>query len=364
MSSGPTNPAPPRACLLVLRPQASGTAHGGDEVMYRKAFQYLALSYELDVVELPPVGKLAKYVNMARGMPPECTRLYSAANLQMVAERAKSGNYDAALLFNEASFPMLSSVKQGGIPAVLISQNVHSLVAETDPGLVARALRPLALHYERHYYADPYARLLEISQADVDALRRAGIRADDLPISPPGAPPAVALREDAGLIAEAVVTGSYGWWRKRRDLTAFAKGGTIGVPIYAADPQARTILGEQAGVLEDTPEFWSQGLRFGLVTDAFVGGFKLKSLEYVAKNCVVLSLADIGMEFAGIPHAEEFVRLVPDVAAVRSAIESIRASEPAALLERFRVFKAECLERYDWDRCLAPLGEVVAEALN
>ncbi len=359
MSDSTTTPF--RPLLLALRPASTGSAQGGDEIMYRKSFPYLRERAELDVLELQPIGKFAKVLKLATMTPPECTRFISRANARAVATQLAAQRYDGVLLFNEVCFPMLSTVKRAAVPAVLIAQNVHSLVAATDPSPLARALRPLALAFERRFYADPASRLVAISAVDVAALRATGIARDDILVAPPGAPPAEPLAPDAPVLGEAIVTGSYDWWRKRRDLKSFAAGAPLGVPILASDSAARAILGEEAESIPDTPGFWSQGLRFGLVTDAFIGGFKLKSTEYVARNCVVLSMGDIAADFEGLPHAAEFVRILADKDAARAVIRAMRAENPEALVARFLEFKQACLTRFEWGRCLAPLGQAIAE---
>lgn len=347
---------------LAVRPASTGGQHGGDEVVYRRSLPYLAARYDLDVLELHPVSKATQILKLATGTPPEATRFLSAANGQALAARLAAARYDVVVFFNEVTFPFLPVAKRSGLPAVLVAQNVHSLVAATDPSALARALRPLAVAFERRYYADPAAGLVCISRADIAGLAAAGVRRDDVYLAPAGAPPAAPLAPDAPVLAEAVITGSYGWWRKRRDLRVFAEGPSLGVPIRANDPVALEILGDQGLPLDETDPAWSwsAGLRVGLITDAFVGGFKLKSVEYVAKNCVAICLSDISAEFDGLPHAGEFVRIVRDKAQARDAVAALRAQDSAALVGRFLEFKQACLARYAWDACLAPLGEAVA----
>ena len=185
-------------------------------------------------------------------------------------------------------------------------------------------------------------------------------------MAPAGAPPVSHLASDAPVLREAVITGSYGWWRKRRDLKTFALGPSIGAPIYAVDPVALDILGVQGRPLNDSVGWsWEAGLRFGLVTDLFLGGFKLKSLEYVAKNCVVLSLSDIRAEFKGLPHAEEFVHYIAGgKAEVGRTIEAMCRAPRAPLVARFLEFKSACMRRFQWEACLTPLRQAAEQRLG
>lgn len=347
---------------LAVRPASTGGQHGGDEVIYRRSLAYLAARYDLEILELHPVGKATQILKLATGTPPEATRFLSATNGKLLAAQLAVKRYDVVVFFNEVTFPFLPVAKRTGVPVVLVAQNVHSLVAATDPSALARALRPLAVAFERRYYADSAAGLVCISRADIAGLAAAGVRRNDVYLAPAGAPPAAPLAPDAPVIPEAVITGSYGWWRKRRDLRAFVKGPSLGVPIRATDLLAREILGAQGLPLNeaDPTWSWSAGLRIGLITDAFVGGFKLKSVEYVAKNCAAICLSDISAEFEGLPHAGEFVRIVRSKAQARDVVAALLAEDPTALVGRFLEFKTACLARYAWEACLAPLGEAVA----
>lgn len=355
----PSSPAE----ILIVRPRSTGNQQGGDEVMYRKILPYLAEQWSTEVLELEPVGTFQKYFNLLTITPPECTRFLSESNRRRLAKALAAKDYAAVVLINEVTFPMLPVAKDAGVPAVLISQNVHSLVAETDPGRLANAMRPIALAFERRFYADPAVKLVCISRQDVQALTR-GTGRTDITHSPPGPPPPSPLAADAPVLGEAVITGSYDWWRKRRDLTTFAQGGALGAPIYANDPQALAVLGTNAAALVETADFWSQGLRFGLITDKFLGGFKLKSLEYIAKNCVVISMSDISLEFAGLPHAEEFVRLAHNNQEAAAIIRDMTAEDPKALIARFTIFKDACLSQFAWTKSLAVVGDTIRASIQ
>jgi hypothetical protein len=364
-SATSSDPAGRRPRYLIVRPApAAGGANGGDEVIYKRSIAYLKRDADTELFELQPVGKARQIFEIFRGAPPEATRFTGGDNAERLAAVLAGSQFDAVCLFNEVTFSYTGQVKAAGLPVVLIAQNVHSLVAATDPSAVARLLRPMAVAFERRFYADPQIALVCISRADVEGLKAAGIeRTRDLWIAPAGAPPAKPLSPDAPILREAVLTGSYGWWRKRRDLKSFAAGEPLGAPVLASDPLALEILGEEGRQVEASEVDWSAGLRFGLITDAFVGGFKLKSLEYIANNCVVLSMSDIAIEYEGIPHAEEFMRITPTKADARRAIEAILAQPHQGVIERFLEFKAACMARYEWEACLKPLGDAVASRL-
>ena len=347
--------------LLVVRPRPQASAHGGDEVVYRRSLQQLAkiTGLEMDVLELEPVGRVSRYFNLVR-LPPELTRYAGKANTARMREAARGRR--CVLFFHEVCFPSLPTDLDVDTTPILAVHNIHSVIAASDPSALIRASGRIARSFERRCFADPRARLVCISQVDLDGLRRAGVVRDDVLLAPPGAPSAVALAEDAAVAAELVTTGSYTWWRKRRDLRRLAREARrMSQPIHANDAQALALLGAHGVPLP--PGFdWGSALRFGLVSDRFQGGFKLKVLEYVANNCVVLSYADLSREFEGLPHADRFVRRIADLTEARAVMAQVAADGPAGVAA-FREFKAACLRRYAWDRCLEPLVSLVRDVM-
>lgn len=344
---------------LVIRPETSKAAHGGDEIVYRRSLEYLSKTVEVKVCELKSVSRARQYLELAKGTPPEATRYLGQENRDRVCEAIETTRPDVVCFFNEVTFPLLSVAKAACVPAVLAAHNVHSVVAGSDPDFRNRILKPLAVSFERKWYDDSEAELVCISRLDVEGLRRAGVKRRQIFVAPPGCPAPFALSYDAEVVSEIVLTGSYDWWRKRRDLEAFARGTPLPIKIFTFDKNARTVLGAQA--IEPIPDpNWEASIRFGLITDRFLGGFKLKALEYVARNCIVLTACDISPEFVGLPGAELFVRKISGKEDLWAAI--LETCQTADLAKRFREFKAACVARFNWEHCLAPLREAVEAA--
>lgn len=343
----------PLRCLIVRPVKMSD--HGGDEVVYRKSIDYLSRHFAIDTVEVHPIGGARKFLNLVKLAPPEILRWISAENVERVRAAIAGNSYDAVFFFNEITFPSSEPALVWTGPTILAAHNVHSVVARSENSLLSRVMRPITAHFERRWYGDRRAELVCISNNDVAGLRASGVDRDPVFVAPPGAPPADPFPDPFRVAETIVLTGSYGWWRKRRDLQAFlASGGTV-LPIYTADPEARALIAEaKFPLIEDKPDF-AAAMHFGLVTDRFEGGFKLKSLEYVARNCTVLSFCDLSPEFVGLPHADEFVRRIASADEARGIIAAMRAEDPVALGERFRAFRDACLARYEWSACLAPL---------
>jgi len=352
----------PRPLCMVVRPSLRSSQAGGDEVVYRRTIEYLSRGFRVVTLELGETSRIGKYLGIVRGNPPEATRYLNPENARRLSQAIARERPDVVCFFNEVSFPFSQVARDQGLLCVLLAHNVHSLVAASDPGWFSRLLRPLAVAFERRWYADPSAILVCLSQADVEGLHAAGIGRAAV-LAPPGAPPSVVLDADAKVVEELVLLGSYAWWRKRRDLRAFVRDTAFEVPVWASDPIALGELGMRGRAIACDAPRWSGAMRFGLVTDRFRGGFKLKSTEYVAMNCIVLSYSDISREFEGLPHADRFIRTVRSASDIREAMADIASGETDETRARFLEFKAACLQRYDWQTCLKPLGEAIGARL-
>ena len=169
---------------------------------------------------------------------------------------------------------------------------------------------------------------------------------------------------DATFRSELIITGTYEWTPKRRDVMRFARE-------YAAEPQrlavfadALPVQGEQLltarPIVRDTS---GQSIRLGLITDRFTAGHKLKTTEYIAGNCVVLTFAEIEQDFLDLPDREFFIRPLKHAREIASHAAQLSCVDPGELRMRFSGFKRRCIERFDWqttaDRLLAALSEGV-----
>jgi hypothetical protein len=349
--------------VLIIRPRKVA-AHGGDEVVYRRSIEFLEREVDATfaIMELQPVGRWRRLGNLLR-FPPELARFAGPENDRRVSERLQAGGYANVLLFNEVTFPLLPVLTRHGLKPVLVAHNVQSVVASSDPSPIVRATAEIARRFERRYYDARGTTLVCISNTDIAGLKAAGVDRHDVYLAPPGVPPAKPLAEHATVQRELMLTGSYGWWRKRRDLKRLAaEKWDATLPIVATDADALAMLGDRAAPLPDSFD-WSAALRFGLVSDRFQGGFKLKVLEYIANNCVVLSYCDMSPEFGGIPDADLFVRHIGSMVEA-DAIGRELAMDADQTVARFRIFKAAVMERFSWDRCLAPLADAVRASLG
>ena len=340
---------------MVVLPRLAGPDSGGDAVVFHHVLEQLGRRMTLVRVEFDVTGWPERLFNLLTlSCPPELARHIGRKNRALVEHAVSDLRPEVICFLHEAGFAFLEVAKRRNVPAVLYPHNVHSVVARTDDSMLGRVFAPAARAFERRWYGDPYAALVCISETDARALRSAGIRGGKIPIAPPGA------SGSAAVLDQLVLTGSYGWWRKRRHLARFAReAGVLDGRILVTDRMAKEILGDTARLVDRSEIDWAAGLRFGLITDAFAGGFKLKALEYVALNCLVLSYCDLSPDFEGLPHSAEFIRKVSSKADIAKAMRDVAAAAPGELAGRFRVFKQACLARFDWKRCIEPLEHAI-----
>lgn len=343
--------AKPRALYVVRR--AVGGSQAGDQVHVRRMLRWLEPRLDLKIVELEPLSPAGRVVNLFRGWPVEMTGLWGPRNRKTLADAMAAHRPAYVYLIHEAIFPFADDVRDA--TSVLFCMNAISCLAESDPSPWVRLTAPSARAYEDRYFRPRDDRkLVLVSRADARWLRKRFASRERWPIAAPGALAARPLDESASLHREVLITGSYDWWRKRRDLKEFARR-NVGAPLLVTDERAAQALGAGARRIDMKTLDTDSVMRFGLVTDRFLGGFKLKSLEYVANNAVILSRSDIRPDFEGLPDADLFVRYTPTVESVRLAMDELLGMPAAELVSRFKVFQAACSQRFAWDECLQPL---------
>jgi hypothetical protein len=162
--------------------------------------------------------------------------------------------------------------------------------------------------------------------------------------TPPGMPPGVDLDPGAELVEKIVISGIYGWRPKRRDADLFAQDYAavdIRLPVRVGDLGLHSLSPEAIRLLQPLPsETDNQGAkRFGVITDRFQAGHKLKTLAYLANNQIVLSCADISFAFDRLPGSNLFVRRIR-----HAAVASI-----PGLRNRFARFIALCAREFAWE---------------
>lgn len=339
---------------LVITVSRSGAAHSGDQIVLRHVMARLEKRYACEVLLVEAAGRATKVANiLLNQIPSEWSAYYSDRWFEAVRDLTSSGAYARVFILYEALFYLAEAISPGETKAVLYSHNVPSQYSSgTNP--LETALHRLAVRAEMRWYAPVNGEVVYISRSDRDAAARAGLAAADARVAPPGAPPGKPLAANATFVGEAVITGSYDWWRKRRDLKAFAAN-CGDVVVHGFDPWVKTVLPASRFYASSDAFDWSSHLRLGVVTDRFPGGFKLKTLEYVARNCVIFSNAPVMADFTHLPFADRFVFDNQRPEQLADVIRALAARDPEDMIREFQTFKDACCAYYDWDRCLEPL---------
>jgi len=339
---------------LVITVSRSGAAHSGDIIVLRKVMDRLTQRYDCEVMTVEAAGKAAKVANiLLHQIPSEWSAYYAPRWSAEVRARATAGRFARVFILYEALFYLAEAVPADAGKVVLYSHNLPSQYS-TPANPLEAALHRMAVKAERRWYTPRNGEVVYISRSDLAAAVAAGFASPDAPVAPPGVPPVLPLADDAQFVPEAVITGSYDWWRKRRDLKAFAAGAGD-IVVHGFDPWVKSYFPDSHlyGAASDLD--WSSHIRIGIVTDQFAGGFKLKTLEYIARNCVIFSGAPVMADFAQFPFADRFI--FDDVKPERLAevCANLAARDTAELHTQFSAFKDACCAFYDWDRCLEPL---------
>lgn len=338
--------------MYVVR-RAVGGPQAGDQVHVRRMLSWLEPRLDLKIVELDPLDRAGRVANLLRGWPMEMTGLWGAKNRKSLADAMAAHEPAYVYLIHEATFPFADDVRDA--TSILFCMNAISCLAESDPSLWVRLTAAQARAFEDRYFRPRKNRkLVLVSRADARWLRERFASRERWPIAAPGALPARPLDDDARLHREVLITGSYDWWRKRRDLKQFAHW-DVGASLLVTDERAARTLGSAARRIDMKTLDTTSVMRFGLVTDRFLGGFKLKSLEYVANNAVILSRSDIRADFEDLPGADLFVRYTPTVESMTLAMDELLGIPAAELVSRFKVFQTACTQRFAWNECLQPL---------
>ena len=330
--------------------------HAGDEVFDRRTIAAVrARGAEIDLFHPEPVGRIGLAGNLARGLPYYRARFTAATNIRAIREKARGA--DATVCSWE---PFDALVRSLSPAPVLILHNITSrALPALFPGqALVNLLARQARYWERtRYRQETTTAIAALSRRDLDYL--AALPGKPRPILlPPGMPPCAPLDRKARVVPELVISGTYKWVPKRRDILAFAQA-------YHTLPdrlpiRADALPAEAVRLLQPAPLLADAALRFGLITDRFESGHKLKTLAYIAANQIVLSFADVAFDFAHIPDHNLFIRRVHHVRDLAGHIATLSAFPPETLRQRFLDFQSACAAAFTWDAVAETLLQAIA----
>ena len=326
------------------------TGNAGDEVFDQQLIEAcVAQGATVDRVYPEPLSRLGQLSNFVlRGLPHNRARFASARNHFALGQAAR--RHHVAVVSMEQFDELLLHLP---LPAIPILHNITSLAVPSimphNP-LAAFAARRARHWEERVYRSGRLGAVAVLSRRDEAYLRGLTTGATVL-FTPPGMPPLVPLAQDAKLKQELVLSGSYVWFPKRRDVIAFARDYAAvadRLPIVAdgLPPKAAALLLPRAAPSGPA----GSAIRFGLIPDRFVAGHKLKTGYYLANNAIVLSFADVTEDFADIPDHDFFIRQIGDAREIGRHVAAVAAEEPRRLRARLETFKQRCAEVFSWQR--------------
>jgi hypothetical protein len=349
-----------RILWICKRPTGTET---GDEIFDLKTVASLrALGCEIDLHQPAPVRRASEVAKLATGLLPyQRSRFANGANLAAIADRSRSYS---ALICSGERFDAL--VRRLSPPSILVNHNVTSIALPSlfpNNALAALGAARAGAWERRWYRATRFAAIGALSRRDLAYLESLEDR-PKLLLLPPGMPPRAGLVPDAPLRKEVVVSGTFDWFPKRRDLLKFAHDYSSfhgRLPVRANDMPR-----EAAHLLHPLPvptvNELSEAIRFGLITDRFEAGHKLKTMAYIAHNQIVLSFSDVGYDFVHIPDHDFFIRKIRSFAEIDMQIDAISSVPSAILRSRFLRFQEACSRHFTWKAVATTLLEAARDA--
>lgn len=298
------------------------------------------------------VSRVRELSALARGRPYYRARYESRANREAIV-RAAAG-HECAICSWE---PLDSLAYSCPIPTIPILHNLTSQAARSifPRSLLARVIAARSALFERWLYrSGRFPAIAVLSQADRRWMRRIAPEVRVV-VASPGMPPIIPLSAGARVRAELIISGSFGWFPKRRDVLRFAQEYArhqTRLPVLAEQlpPRVAALLGARAPRTDDPP-----GISFGLISDRFTSGFKLKTTAYLAQNAVVLSYAPIPEELRTIADSALFLREVERTEDIPAHVAAVQGLDPEELRQRFEAFKQRCALRFSWQNAARTL---------
>lgn len=335
--------------------KAAGSGAAGDEVYDRKIIAELERAgHCVERIAPVQVSRQRELRNMIRGVPYYRARYQSPDNLSRLREAARG--YDAVICSWE---PLDGLAFDLGVPVVPILHNVtsQSLVAMSPANPIARLLASGARAWERRAYGSGrFPAIAVLAEADAAQVRKVA-RGVPVIYAPPGLPLGPALVVDAAFRSEILISGTFDWRVKRRDILALAtewRELDAPLPVFADPMPVAAEAAFRPRPMADVDA--SVAIRLGVVPDRFSAGYKLKAGSYISANAVVVSFSDIYGDFAGLPDASLFVRHIKHARDIGPLAAEFAAMPADRLRQRFQAFRAAASERFSWTKSAARIA--------
>lgn len=341
----------------------------GDSLYDEKLIRALSSTHEIVQYGLKRNTKPRQMLRAALNLSlPEQYGVGGPEDVAHVRALLAGGGFDAVVISHEHLDAFAHAVRGATkIPFIAVRQNVTSdAMASILQGTpIAGLYLALAQAQERAALRSAtYDAITAISVRDRRLLRTLSGR-EDIALVSPGAPPASPLNADAAVARELVISGTFDWFPKARDVRRF-------VAEYAAAPPAdvrlrcaASIAADQRaalGATEDDAIDAASAIRFGLITDRFTAGHKLKTAAYLMSNCAVLSFAKVIEDYADLPFARDWIVEIESVADIDPAMQRLAARPAFEARNQLITLKAAVMERFAWSRQGEALSAAIASA--
>jgi glycosyltransferase involved in cell wall biosynthesis len=337
----------------------SSNGGGGDAIFDQKIIANLSSQHNLERLELKPnrsrIGRLLRAISGFKTLE---RAAYSTRENRRLIKLALRDEPDVVVISHEA-LDWAANISLN-YRTVIVVHNVtssygHELVPVKSLGLLYRGI---AFLYERSLYRHRENRyLVAISSSDRRILESISGR-NDIGLAWPGMPQVVRLKAHASIHPSLIIAGTFDWILKRRDLNRFAKeylstkAALSPTFIEPVPEHIRSCIPDAVFGSRDN----SESVGFGLITDRFRAGFKLKVGAYIASNLIPIAFADVADDYIGLPHAEEFIITVDTVGEIDDLMGRIISMQTPDTLVRFGEFQAAAAERFSWERSAAAIA--------
>ena len=174
------------------------------------------------------------------------------------------------------------------------------------------------------------------------------------------------LKAKKRFLKEALLSGNYKWSLKRKSLhrsIQILDQSTLKLAAYNVCDVFEDIccdLNVSVSLNDNIEE--DEFIRFGIISDSFVSGFKLKSLELIEKGCCLLTFCDLLQEFRHIVNSELFVRKVSSPTDINSTVEELIQNPISA--EQFNQFRREITTYFSWKKSASIVHKKIENLFN
>jgi hypothetical protein len=146
------------------------------------------------------------------------------------------------------------------------------------------------------------------------------------------------------------ISGNYKWSLKRKSLEKF---------LSSYDGRYEIVIDSDCEVLifylnkfnlkyRTKIKLDEYSVMIGLISDDFLSGFKLKTLELISKNCLILSFSDLRDEFSFIDNSEKYISYCESMDDFYSFCED-KLSFTEEDLKSFIEFKSIIKNKFNWE---------------